>query len=302
MIKKITATFFFFCILLTSSIAQELNCAVTIKSDAVSNVDKRVFETLRTSILEFMNNTKWTGDIYKTDERLECSIFINIVTALSVDEFKGTIQVQSRRTAYKTSYPSTMLNYNDEKFTFKYVENQTLEFNPSTFSSNLTSILAFYAYMIIGIDYDSYSLEGGTPYYQKAQQIVTNSQNDSRYEGWKAFEGTKNRYWFVENMLNPNFKPLRATIYKYHRLGLDIMATDLEAGRKNIYESIENLQKVFNTNPLSFLMNIFFTAKSDEIINIFSQSFGDMKAKIAPILSNIDPGNSNKYLRIQNSN
>ena len=283
------------------SLGQELNCTVKISGDQIQGIDKRVFETLQTSILEFLNNTKWTNDAYTSEERIECSMFININRRISTDEFEATIQVQSHRPVYKTSYNSLLLNYNDNQFQFRYLEYQSLEFSLNTFTSNLTSVLAYYAYMIIGLDYDSFSLEGGTPYFQKAQTIVANSQN-VKEEGWKAYESDKNRYWFVQNLLTQTFKPLRESSYRYHRKGLDSMTEDIEAARAEIAATIESLKSIHKIKPGSYNMQVFFNAKSDEIVNVFSQAFPDKKQAIVQSLNEIDPGNSNKYQKILSEN
>ena len=190
-----------------------------------------------------------------------------------------------------------MLNHNDQDFQFNYLENSLLEFNDNSNLSNLTSVIAFYAYMIIGLDYDSYSLYGGEPYFQKANNIVSNSQNAPE-KGWKAFESTKNRYWFVENMLNPRFKPIREAMYKYHRLGLDGMTADNEAGRVAIVESVDLVKKVQADLPGSFLLQIFFNAKADELVNVFSEGQAEMRNKVGATLSEIDPSNASKYMKI----
>jgi len=244
-----------------------------------------------------MNNTRWTNDLFKSDERIECSLTINVQDRLSTDDFKATIQVQSRRPIYKTSYNSVLLNYLDADFTFKYAEFQPLEYNENTFVTNLTAVLGFYANIIIGLDYDTFSLEGGTQFYQKAQAVVNNAQS-APDKGWKAFEGNRNRYWLAENLANANFKGLRLCLYNYHRNGLDIMATDLEGGRKVIQSAIESLQKVHQISPGSFIMQQFFVAKNEEIVSIFSQAGPDVKAKLVPLLSLIDPGNGNKYAKL----
>lgn len=281
--------------------AQELNCSVQVLSQQVQGTDKRVFETLRTSIFEFMNNTKWTKDAFQNDERIECSILINVSERISTDEFRTTIQVQSRRPVFKTSYNTVLCNYNDNEFQFRYLEYQPLEFSENTSSSNLTSVLAYYAYMIIGMDYDSFSLNGGTRYFQKAQTIVNNAQNLPE-KGWKAYEGNKNRYWLVENMLDPVFAPLRECVYQYHLTGLDVMAENKETGREAITRSIELLQKVHSSKPASFNMQVFFNAKADELVNIFSQAFPEEKSKVVNILNEIDPANTTKYQKILSAN
>jgi hypothetical protein len=269
-------------------------------SQQVQGTDKRVFTTLQTSIYEFMNNKKWTNDNYKNDERIECSLLINVTERPSVDEFKATIQVQSTRPIFKTSYNSTVLNFNDQDFQFKYIENQPLDFQDNMFMSNLTSVLGFYAYVIIGMDYDTYSLNGGTTFLQKALQIVNNAQNTAE-PGWRAFESNKNRYWLINNMLDAPFVNIRECLYNYHRKGLDVMVDDKDGGRAVILESLLTLRKVHQTRPLSFAMQLFFNAKSDEIINIFKGGFADEKSKIVTLLNDIDPTNSNKYQKIMAS-
>jgi hypothetical protein len=281
--------------------AQELNCQVQVLSQQIAGSDKSAFEALKTAIFEFMNNRKWTNESFKLEERIDCSILINLTDRLGTDEYKGTFQVQSRRPIYKTSYNSVLLNYNDQDFQFKYTENQPLEFNDNQFNGNLTAVLGYYAYLIIGLDYDSYALNGGATYLQRALAI-SNTAQDAAEPGWKAFESNKNRYWLINNMLDASFIPLRECYYNYHRKGLDIMVDNKEAGRLAITESIENLKKIHGIKPLSFNMQVFFNAKSDEIINIFSGAFTDEKAKIVNTLNEIDPTNANKYAKITNTN
>jgi hypothetical protein len=279
-------------------VAQELNCTVKVLSPAIQGTEKSVFETLETAIKEFMNNTRWTNDNFKQDERIECNITINVTRRISVDEFEANIIVQSRRPVYKSSYNTNLINYQDNDFTFKYTPFQPFEFNENTFINNLTSTLGYYAYIFIGLDYDTFSPDGGTPYYQKAQTIVNNAQNASE-KGWKAFEGSKNRYWLAENLANSNFKGVRSCLYNYHRMGLDMMTNDVELARKNIADALEGLQKVHNMQMGSFLMQIFFLAKADEIVNIFSVATPDVKNKLVPLLNTIDPGNVTKYEKLR---
>jgi hypothetical protein len=283
------------------SFAQELNCQVQVLSQQIAGSDKRAFEALQTAIFEFMNNRKWTNETFKLEERIDCSILINLTDKVSSDEYKGTFQVQSRRPVFKSSYNSVLLNYNDNDFQFKYVENQPIEFNDNSFTGNLPAMLGYYAYLIIGLDYDSFSLNGGTPYLQKALSIVNTAQ-DASEPGWKAYENNKNRYWMINNLMDASFVPLRECYYTYHRKGLDAMVDNKEAGRAVIAESIESLKKVHAAKPLSFNMQVFFNAKSDEIINIFSGAFTDEKAKIVNTLNEIDPTNSNKYAKITSTN
>ena len=293
-------TLFFFVVVLFHFhlMAQELNCSVQVVSPQISNsADKKIFQTLQQSIFEFMNNRKWTNDVFQQDERIECSIVISITEKPSIDDFRGTIQVQARRPVYKSSYNSLVLNVLDKNFSFKYIEYQPLEFSDNLFMSNLTSVLAYYAYVIIGTDYDTYSLEGGTPYFQKAQAIVSNAQSASE-KGWKSYEDTQNRYWIVENILNSTFNPLRECMYKYHRNGFDVMSEDLSGGRAVVLSSVESLKKVYESKPGSYSLTLFFLAKADELVNLFTPSEPAEKTRILAVVNEIDPANSAKYTKI----
>jgi hypothetical protein len=281
----------------TSAFAQELNCSVSILSPTIQGTtEKKILETLKQDIFQFMNNKKWTNDQFKTEERIECNLIIDISEKNS-DDYKASIQVQLNRPAFNSSYKSLVFNYKDNDFVFRYIEYQPLEFNEGVNTSNLTSVLAYYAYYVIGLDYDTYSLEGGTPYFQKCQTIVANAQNAPE-KGWKAFEGTKNRYWLTENILSPQFKPLRECNYRYHRLGFDVMAKDVAGGRSSVLEALQLLQKLYQEKPGSFNMQMFFVAKNEEIVSLFSQALPDEKSKVVTLCNEIDPANSNKYAKI----
>jgi hypothetical protein len=279
--------------------SQELNCQVSVVSTQIQGTtEKQIFDQLQKAIFEFMNNTKWTKDNFTIEERIDCSILINVTQKLSVDEYKATIQVQGRRPVFNSSYFSPTLNYIDENFVFKYQQFQQLEFNLNTFSNNITSVLAYYAYVILAHDYDTYSNLGGTEYFQKAQIIVANAQSASE-TGWKSFESNKNRYWIPENALQPVFQPIRECMYKYHRLGLDIMYNKADDGRKEILKSLDLLVGVYKNRPASFIMELFFNAKVDELVNIFSKGFPDEKTKAVETLTTVDPAKSTKYFKIQ---
>ncbi|MDP2890619.1 MAG: DUF4835 family protein, partial [Bacteroidota bacterium] len=237
---------------------------------------------------------------YSMDERIECSFFINLEEQISSDEFKGSIQVQVRRPVFGSSYETILLNIKDKDFHAKYVEYQTLEFNETSNKDNLTNILAFYAYIILGMDYDSFFPEGGTEYFQKAQSIVNNSQNAPQ-KGWKAFESERNRYWLVENILNKSYSGFRSCMYQYHRQGLDIMGDKSPEGRGVIAESLKSIQKVFRARPSLYILQVFFDAKSDELVNIFSKSFPDERNRVSVILNECDPSNGSKYEKILKS-
>jgi hypothetical protein len=290
---------FFFLFFVSSSLvsAQEFNCTVQIISPQLQSSDKKIFETLQNAIRDFINNRKWSDDFFLNQEKIECTIIMNISERPTSDAFKGTIQIISRRPVFKTSYNTILFDFLDQDLNFKYIEDQTLDYVENSNASGLTSIVAYYCYIMLGLDYDSFALEGGNLFLQKAQNIVNISQNNSE-PGWKAFEGTRNRYWLSENLLVPLFKPMREVYYKYNRKGMDVLSVDPVGGRKEIIECLELLKKVAIQRPNSLLMQIFFNAKSDEIVNIFSQAASDEKFKVTTLLNEIDPSNTTKYLKI----
>jgi len=283
-----------FLLLTISAIAQELNCAVQVMTPTISESDKSIYQTLQTSIREFLNNRKWTQDEFLNQERIECSILINVKNRVSTDEFDATIQITSGRPVYKTSYKAPVLNILDKDFTFHYVQDQTLEFDESSVTFNLTAVLAYYANLIIGFDYDTFSQEGGTPYFSKAQNIVSAAQSLAD-KGWKAFESTQNRYWITENLLNVSFKPFRSCLYRYHRLGFDIMSEKVTDGRTGVLECIKDLKRVSQDRPNAYLLQTFFDAKADEIVNLFTEATPDEKNQAVEALNIIDPAHTNKY-------
>lgn len=281
-----------------NAIGQELNCQVQVLSPQIQGTtEKRIFDNLQKQIFEFVNNTKWTTDIYSAEERINCTMTITVNEKVSTDEYKATIQILSTRNAFKSSYNTTLFNHQDAEFQFRYVEFQPLDFSINQHMSNLTSVLAYYSYIILAFDYDSFSLNGGTPWWQKAQTIVANAQNATE-KGWKSSESTKNRYWLVENMLQPLFAPLRECIYKYHRLGFDVMYQDVEGGRAVVFEALKSLEAIHNQRPLSFPMQVFFNAKYNEIVSLFSGGTTEEKSKVVPLLQKIDPGHGITYQRI----
>lgn len=283
-------------------ISQELNCQVSIVSQQVQGTTERqIFDQVQKLIFEFMNNNKWTKDLYTSQEKIDCSILINVTTKLSTDEYAGTIQVQSRRPIFKSSFNAPLLNYMDDNFQFRFQQFSQLEFNLNTFQNNLTSVLMFYAFVIIAEDYDSYSPLGGTEYWQKAQTVVQNAQSASE-KGWKSSEGNKNRYWFVENQLQPLFGGIRDCMYKYHRTGMDLMSEKPDEGRAAILKAIqESLVPVYRARPASFNMELFFNAKGDELVNMFAGAPPEEKNKAVEVLTQIDPANTTKYLKIQSN-
>jgi hypothetical protein len=288
---------FFILITIFSVTSQELRCNISVSSSRIQGANQTLFQTMQSDLYEFMNNRKWTDHVYSYDERIECNIMINLEEQIAADEFKGTIHVQLTRPVFNSSYETTLLNIRDRDFHCRYVEFQPLEFNETSNRDNLTNILAFYAYVVLGFDYDSFSPQGGTPYFEKAQNIINNCQN-AREKGWKAFESERNRYWLVENILNNSYSDFRKCMYSYHREGLDLMADRTEEGRAAIAESLRGIQNVFRRRPSIYILQMFFDAKSDEIVNIFSKSFPDERNRVMAILTEVDPSNGSKYKTI----
>ncbi|MEN8120188.1 MAG: DUF4835 family protein [Bacteroidota bacterium] len=285
---------------ITITRAQELQCQVQINHSQIKGVSRQIFENMQRDISQFMNSHKWGNYKFENNERIKCSFLINI-SSYSGNRFVATLQVVSNRPVFESSYESPILNYkeHDNLFDFEYFENQNLEFNETSHGSNLTAVLAYYAYIILGMDFDTFMMEGGTPYFQKAQKIVNNAQG-SQNKGWKAFEARKqdNRYFLVKNLLDSRNGAARRAMYRYHRQGLDVMGERLEAGRAEIAESLRYFQKVHRLDPNLFLLKIITDAKSKELINIFSKSFAAEKTKVANILKEIDPGRIKDYERL----
>lgn len=274
--------------------AQEMKCDIRINSNQVAGTDKTVFQNLQTALYEFINNTKWTNINFKTSEKIECSIAITIKERTDSNTFSGELNMALRRPCYKASYTSPMLNYVDQKFTFEYTDGQPLDFSLSTHMSDLTSTIAFYVYMFLGLDFDSFSQNGGMPFFEAAQQIVNNAQSSSQ-QGWKAFDGNKNRYWMVENMTNNSYAPLHQFFYEYHRLGLDVMSEKPDEGRAAILRSLGYLQVIHTSYPTCFFLQLIVEAKRDEIINVFSQGTQQEKTQATNIMKEIDPAQSSTY-------
>lgn len=279
--------------------AQELLCKVQIiyPSLQVSAADKILLEQLQTQLQEFMNNTRWTTENFKDEEKIDCNILMNISEMSSSEDFGGTIQVTSSRPVFNTNYKTTLINFIDENFKFKYQRGTPLLFSIDQHRNNLTSVLSFYAYMMIAYDYDSFSPEGGTRYFAKAQQIVNNAQSAAE-PGWRASEGDRNRYWMVDNALQGVYKPLRQAFYKYHRMGFDRMYDNLAEGRKEVIASLELIQAVAKQRPASFNVQIFFSTKVNELVSLFSSAPQDEKMKAFNLCKTMDPGNMTKYQKI----
>jgi hypothetical protein len=273
---------------------QELNCQVSVISPQIANVENTIFESLEDAIQEFMNGRRWTNDDFRLEERIECTMQITISEAPSPTSFKGTLQVQSSRPVYNSDYKTPILLVNDGDFEITWDGSSTIQFSLDQHRDNLSSILAYYAYMILGMDYDSMALEGGTDHYLKAQTVVANAQSAGNL-GWKASQGQQNRYWLVENMLSQTFRPVRNCLYNYHRMGLDRLYDDLERGRLTMADALIELRNTHRIRPSSYNLQLFFLAKVDEILKVFGPAPEPERARLLPVLKQMDPGNINKY-------
>jgi hypothetical protein len=279
--------------------AQEFDCQISVSAPKMEGTDKRILETLQSAMYEFLNNRKWSNYNFQTQERIECSILLTVNDRLGSDEYKGTLNLVLRRPVLNTAYNTILLNHIDKDFQFRYSEYQPLDYSDGQFSSNLTSVLAFYSYMFLGLYFDSFSPYGGSPFYEKAQGVVNSAQN-AQEGGWKAYEGQKNRFWMVENIQNSANSQLRDFLYKFNRQGLDVMYDKLEQGRTAITESLELLQKMYVAKPDLFLLKLILDTKRDELVNIYSdQRVPPMdKTNVVNLLKEIDPANGSKYQAI----
>ena len=291
---RLAVVCFAWVLLSTMGRAQELNCTVTVIAPQISNVDVSRFDALEDGIREFMNGRRWTNDNFEFEERIECTLQLTVSEAIGSTVFKGSMQVQSSRPVFNSDYNTPVLLVNDGDIQFEWLDNSTILFNPGQHRDNLSSLLAYYAYMILGMDYDTFSLEGGTPHFLQAQAIVANAQNAGE-RGWKASQGKQNRYWLVENHLSQTFRPVRICLYNYHRKGLDVLFQDIEGGRLTIAEALIDMRSTNRIRPGSYNIQVFFLSKSDEIINIFSPAPDAERGRLLPILKQLDPGNIQSY-------
>jgi hypothetical protein len=277
--------------------AQQLNCAVNVNADKVAITNKQIFSTLEKSLSDFINKTDWTGTLYKQEEKINCSMYIT-VTAYESNQFTATIQVQSSRPIYGSTYSSPILNFNDKDFAFKYNEFENLNFNPTNFDSNLVSVIAFYSYVIIGMDADTFSKQGGNKYLETAQDVATVAISGG-YKGWGQADGTQNRYFLINDMLSNTFSPFRDAMYGYHFEGLDLMHKDLKSAKLKIKDAISILAKINETRPNAFITRVFFDAKSDEIVAVFSAGPAIDNKELIGNLNTISPINSSKWAGIK---
>jgi hypothetical protein len=296
--KKTLSLCIFLFLLGSIAVAQDLNATVQVVSPKIQSTNKRIFTTLETAMKDFLNGRKWSQDNILPAERIECTFILNITNWDGNSNFSGELQVQSSRPVYNSTYTSTLINTLDKDIDFVYTEGQTMDYTDQNFQGNLTSIMAFYAYVVVGLDYDSFSRYGGTPYFAAAQTVVTNAQSAS-FKGWKAFDGSTNRYWLAENLNNKAYQPLRSFIYDYHRNGLDLMSDNTGKGRKAIADLMPTLSQLDRGRVGAMFPLVFFTAKRDEFVAIFTKADGPQKVTIMNILSEVDPSNGLKYQALQ---
>lgn len=273
---------------------QELNCRVIVNAQQVETTERGIFEEMETDFAQFLNNRKWTSDEFKEEEIINCNVLITISEMPSIGVFKASVQILSSRPVYGTSYETVLLNFADRDWDFEFVQSQPLQFNENAFLNNITSLLSYYAYLIIGYDYDSFSELGGNPYFQKAFNIVNNAQQ-SNYSGWKQFNSVRNRYWMIENIQNPQLEPVRKSIYHYHRMGMDLLEENKDEAEKNILAALSEIQKANRARPRSIITVSFMDAKSNEIVQIFAKSSLAIRRQAYNLLTNIDPARTDEY-------
>jgi Domain of unknown function (DUF4835) len=296
--------FFLLLLLCTTAImqAQELKATITVVSNQVGNsVNPGVFKTLQTALNNFLNNRKWTSDNFLPNEKIDCNFLLNLESSGDANVYNASLTIQAGRPIYNSSYLSPIINFRDESVTFKYVEFQQLDFNENRVSgsdaqvANLTAVFAYYINMILAFDYDSFSPRGGDLYFQKAQNIVNNAPDGRGISGWKAFDGVRNRYWLVENMLNSRYTIMHDVYYNYYRLGMDKLYEDENMARAEVM-NVLNLLNNFNTdNPNKMINQFFFQGKSTELIKLFSKAPQQDKARASELLQKMDITNANKY-------
>lgn len=276
--------------------AQQLNCTVTINTERLPNPNQQVFKTLQTALSEFVNKTDWTGSVLKQNERINCSMYITL-SSNSSDQFTGTIQVQSSRLIFNSTYSSPVLNFNDKDFNFNYTEYEPLLFNPSVYESNLVSVISFYSYLILGMDADTFQMGAGNQYLETAQNIANVAQQGG-FKGWSQADGLQNRYYLINDMIAPTYSDLRQTTYTYHT-GLDLMSSDLKASKEKIKTSLLLVGKLASVKPNAFITRVFFDAKSDEIVSIFSGGPSITITDLTDVLNRVSPLNSSKWSQIK---
>ncbi len=305
MLKKLIIAFAFVVSTMFAS-GQEIQAKVTVIAAQVSTqVDKKIFQTLQTSLTNFLNNRRWTSDVFQPGEKIQCNFLLNIEKDLGNNVFKGKLTVQAARPIYNTSYVSPIMNFLDDNVAFRYVEFQPIEFNENRIqgndplAANITAMLAYYVNIILGIDYASFSLRGGDTYFQKAWNIVNNAPENSVIYGWKSFEGLRNRYWLAENLNNNRFALVHDALYSYYRTGMDLFYENEDAGRNGILNCLNFLNTVNSGNPNSMIIQFFFQGKSTELVKVFSKATTEQKGRAREFLTRLDITNGTAYKELR---
>ena len=294
---NILASLFATTILFHSSSAQELNCSVRVNADQIALSDKRIFTDMETSFEQFLNSRKWTTDTYRQVERIKCNINVTIDKMVSIGTYEATVQIQSARPIYNTNYESILLNFADREWQFDYTESQPMDFVETRFENNLTSLLAYYAFIVLGFDYDSFSELGGTPFFNKAMNVVTEAQ-PSNFLGWSPQRSNRNRYWLAQNLTGQALEEIRQGIYTYHRLALDTYLENKPDAQQKILEVLTHLKQLNDRNPSQILITAFVDAKTDELVNIYGDAAPNVKRQAHSLLISIDPAKKNRFDKI----
>ena len=302
MVKNLLGLFIGICFIFCLQ-AQELNARVRVVDNQISStVDRKIFRTLEAVLTNFLNNRRWSQDNFKPNEKINCQFLINLESMTEPNVYTASITIQAARPVYETSYVSPIINFKDASLDFKYVESQPVEFNDNRVSgsdplvSNLTAVMAYYAYMIVGFDYSSFSARGGDPYFQKALNIVNNAPEASKISGWKSFESNnRNRYWLTENLINNRYATIHDVYYTYYRKGFDKLYEDEANARAEVLNALLYLDNLNRETPNLMVVQFFMLGKSDELINLFRKASPQDKTRVVEILSRLDITNSNKY-------
>ncbi|GJM34156.1 MAG: DUF4835 domain-containing protein [Saprospiraceae bacterium] len=281
--------------------SQELNFTVKINTQKLQVTDQKVFETLERTLLEFLNNQKWTNTVFESEERINCNLILTIQEEYPPSGFKGHLAIQSSRPVFGSDYETPMFNYIDKEVTFEYEQFQPIVYSKNNYNDNLSSALAFYAHIILGMDYDSFSPFGGEEYFQRAQDIVNSVPPSaaSANPGWRSVDGNRNRFWLIENILSPRVKSYRQAMYDYHRQGLDLMASDSETGRANMAQALDVMPVVNQSYPNSMILALFSSNKAQEIVEIFKRGTLPEQNQVMRAMVKIDPANASKYRGIK---
>ncbi|GAC1420803.1 MAG: DUF4835 family protein [Flavisolibacter sp.] len=298
--------FLFFVLFATTTHSQELQGKITVVANQISTqVDKKLFLTLQAALNNFINSRKWTNDVFQSQEKIKCNFLLNVDAYLGNNVFKGSLTVQAARPVYNTTYDSPMINFRDGDFTFKYVEFQPIEFNENRIQgndplgANITAMLAYYCYLILGIDYDSFAPKGGDIYFQKAQYIVNNAPEASEINGWKTFDGLRNRFKLIEGLVDSRYNLVHDAIYAYYRSGLDHFYDNEAEARTGILNALNYMNTINSDNPNSMILQFFFQGKSGEFIRIFSKAEPELKSRARDLLTRLDLTNINAYKELK---